>query len=1023
MATIFDTLDQQAPAAAPASNVGAPTSTIFDSLPGPTVAASQTAAGEPGPAKTVFDSLPSATNEQLTQQELRGGGYKGPTERGQTFWDSLNSPLFDFTRPGAGPIETGGEKFASSFTSPASIALAVGSFGGGALEQGLVKLGLPAEDAAAYVLKTKLAANFGFLAKYGYDTAAKTYPELEMNWGDYRAAKTPADKKAALDRLEELGTEATLGALATGLATKGVASDVAELRAGSGVGRAMLQEQYRDSVFALSAKKRAAAGEADAYEKAIEKAVPDAARQAAIYHNIEALGDPAKLEERAVKAEEAGKPELAKEIRSGKELSEPEKTVRTQVQEIMQMNGNDLRASGRLPAESESAGYLPHKYAHEFLDPVTKKPVPGLAGGEGFLQKRLYDNIVDAEIAGLAPIKNLAGLVADYHENAGYVLAKDKFAETLAQGRTNDGAPMAAPQQLRRGGVLGAHDTPMYPGEAENLQKTGQMAQLVQSGRVYEQLNEETGEPEFLWRQTDYEPSGAPYTVTGLNVWRDGSRVPLALNPEIAPHAQNLLERPDPSPLMKFALKASSGAKSALLSLSPFHWDTMANRMFELMKNPLAKGDIDFLNPSPELQEGMRDGLMLGGRGMGRAAEGLVPSKESFINKIPLVGGLNKLIEENLFGSAGYISGLKVRAYGTLRDAIQKSYPSLSPIEAGRIAASQVNNKFGGLNYDVLGRGANNQNALRLMLLAPDFLESTGRSILDLAGDHGAPLLKRFVAFQAAHWTLARAVNYMISGDTHPEAGFSVYSKDGKREYSLRTTMGDFLHFVEKPMDFVANRMNPLGRAAAETFYGYDPQGHKVTPEQQFFDALRQITPIGAQGIYPNQQVTQPSAADKALQSFGVQARKKFSPAETLAHELETKRSGEGAPLEGDDLARAQLRYRLEDSLRTAIVAGDQEGRLKAVQQVHQAKGLTEREGSEIIRSANKYPLPIQSTVAHLSLADALQVWDKASLTEKRAVRRIVQEKIERWQRQEHTPRDSDTMRQQIQAFRFSLAE
>ena len=382
------------------------------------------------------------------------------------------------------------------------------------------------------------------------------------------------------------------------------------------------------------------------------------------------------------------------------------------------MNGNDLRASGRLPAESESAGYLPHKYSHEYLDPVTKKPVPGLAGGEGFLQKRFYDNIVDAELSGLAPVKNLAGLVADYHENAGYVLAKDAFSEALASGRTNEGAPMAAPQGLRRGGVLGAHDALVDDAELENLQKSGALETLMQSGRIYDRPNE-SGEPELMWRQTDFEPSGAPYTVTGLNVWRDGQRVPLALNPEVAPHAQGLLEQANPSRLAQFALKLSGGAKSAILSLSPFHWATMTNRMFELLKNPFQRPTIDFLNPSPELQAGLRDGLMLGGRGMGRAAEGIVPSKESFVNKIPLVGGLNKLIEENLFGSSGYISGLKVEAYATLKREIQKSRPGMSDVQAGRIAASQVNNKFGGLNYDVLGRGANTQNALRLMMLAP----------------------------------------------------------------------------------------------------------------------------------------------------------------------------------------------------------------------------------------------------------------------------------------------------------------
>ena len=65
------------------------------------------------------------------------------------------------------------------------------------------------------------------------------------------------------------------------------------------------------------------------------------------------------------------------------------------MQDILKANGNDLKAVGLLPEDAESAGYFPHKYAHEYLDPVTKEPVPGLAGGEGFLKKRVFDNLVD----------------------------------------------------------------------------------------------------------------------------------------------------------------------------------------------------------------------------------------------------------------------------------------------------------------------------------------------------------------------------------------------------------------------------------------------------------------------------------------------------------------------------------------------------------------------------------------------------------------------------------------------------
>jgi len=297
---------------------------------------------------------------------------------------------------------------------------------------------------------------------------------------------------------------------------------------------------------------------------------------------------------------------------------------------------------------------------------------------------------------------------------------------------------------------------------------------------------------------------------------------------------------------------------------------------------------------------------------------------------------------------------------------------------------------------------------------------------LDVVGPHGSPLLKSLVAFNVAQWGLARAVNYMVSGNTHPESGMTVLSKNGQRSYSLRTTMGDFLHFAQKPKDFMANRLNPLlVRAPGEVVSQEDPLGHKVTDTQALFDALRQVVPIPLQGLLPNQQIVQPSEADQLAQSVGLQVRRNFSPAEDLAHQLESKR-GEGQPLEGDELARAQMRYKLEDQLRTAINSKDEKGRVEAMQAIQKARTgpdpvISQADRNNIIQQAHKYPHPLQSAVAHLGVADSLQVWDKSSILERRALRPIIQNKIENWEAKTHTARERADMRQRVRAFRFSL--
>lgn len=519
------------------------------------------------------------------------------------------------------------------------------------------------------------------------------------------------------------------------------------------------------------------------------------------------------------------------------------------------------------------------------------------------------------------------------------------------------------------------------------------------------------------------------------------ARVELYANPDVAHHLIPMLESARPkNPLVRALLKFSSENKSDLLALSPFHWDTILNRALESGMNVVRGANrrfvfmpkaLDYFHPTDAQLDAMKNGVVVAstrpGFG-GYLSEGLGSSRESLINRIPLVGDFNRAIEEKLFGPHGWITSLKFDLYDRLKKEIQRSSPALTDEQVGRVAASQVNNKFGGLNYTLMGRSASTQNALRAFLLAPDFLESSGRSIVDLASPHGKTLVKSLIAYNVARWLLARGVNYLVSGQTRPEAGFDVLSKDGKRTYSMRHTLGDFLHFANSPRDFVANRVNPLlVRAPEEIVQGEDEFGHKVSDVQAFWDTLRQVTPIPLQGIYPTQQVTQPAPIDKILQAGGIESRKNFTPAELEALQLGSKRE-EGAPLEGADLARAQTRFRLENALRTAIVARDVKARTRAMLEIRQATAggrITPEESSKMIRQAHEYPTMLQGAAARLGLADVLQVWDKAGMSERREIRPIVEKKIQNWMlgAAKHPAAERRDMRTRIDAYRRSAAE
>jgi hypothetical protein len=232
-------------------------------------------------------------------------------------------------------------------------------------------------------------------------------------------------------------------------------------------------------------------------------------------------------------------------------------------------------------------------------------------------------------------------------------------------------------------------------------------------------------------------------------------------------------------------------------------------------------------------------------------------------------------------------------------------------------------------------------------------------------------------------------------------------SKDGKREYGIRTTLGDFLHFAEHPRDFMMNRVNPLlVRTPMELLGGVDAQGNKVSDTQKMWDTVRQIIPIPAQVLTPKQQISQPSGVDEALKAVGVQSKKKFSPAEALAYQRSTQKS-QGAPLEGDALEKAQTKYALSDAMRDAVVSKDpvlkargirspaEEKAAADINAARKAGKITDSDQTQMISDAYKYPTRLAATIAHLPIDDALDVYSAASQQEKKQIRHAVLSKVQ----------------------------
>ena len=105
-------------------------------------------------------------------------------------------------------------------------------------------------------------------------------------------------------------------------------------------------------------------------------------------------------------------------------------------------------------------------------------------------------------------------------------------------------------------------------------------------------------------------------------------------------------------------------------------------------------------------------------------SEGMASS--GLINKIPGIGPLMRNIPN--ICSRGISPRLKMematRAYGRNKTRYGKK---LTDDQIQFLTGQQANAAFGELNYDMMGRNKTFQDVMRLVLLAPDFLEARAK--------------------------------------------------------------------------------------------------------------------------------------------------------------------------------------------------------------------------------------------------------------------------------------------------------
>ena len=520
-------------------------------------------------------------------------------------WRYASTPLLDLHRQGAGPIESGVENFASGLTSPLSIGLLLVSGGTASLAEGAGAEALSSfapeianavKPAAAFASK---AMQLGFTGSQIVDVA-RNVPQIR-----------DAIQSGDTDRALEMLTETALNAGAAGLSAAHLTSDLRS--------KPFSFEGDKQSIGAYQAAVEKGNLDARNFEQANKDLIRNKPLDAAALMYHEAAGDTAKLET------------WRQDILSDDTISEKVKGKYDAVLKLAQNLPDNVKAlSDKLRTDyaedwqrgqqsgifDPDSGTGRENYAgqHQYVpDDTTESSVrPSVAGKKSpdFAKARTFDTLYDAIKNGFEPAdQGLASARSNYIRqmatSEGLRAAEQKLQETKAE----DSAPIGVnPAKVRI--VNGVRAIPLPNGA--DLAKLDDAARLIDvDGKKYIDIGDYKQGPDKF----------DLYRVKQSLFDEEGERVPVF-------ERQNLLIHPDyvdgvkqafqdeswfrKNPFANALLNASTQAKKSLLSLSPFHLLTEAERGLQMGLSPMEVVKPPQIDPDGlAMSEGTKHGLTL----------------------------------------------------------------------------------------------------------------------------------------------------------------------------------------------------------------------------------------------------------------------------------------------------------------------------------------------------------------------------------------------------------------------------
>ncbi len=610
------------------------------------------------------------------------------------------------------------------------------------------------------------------------------------------------------------------------------------------------------------------------YVNEARKAVPDKVDREAISNYVDTGGDAALLDRASSETPARYKAGYER----AKNLTPDQKIAAENLRQYFEKRLEDAQEAGILEDGIENYLHRIYEKDSDFKKGAISELRSGLfAGKPALAKKRVFEYDLDAEKAGFRPVKDFIQRVAAYDLSLNKAIADRTAVKAMMEIKMPDGRPM-----IDVGGGGKVIEAPTGETQATLINRSAR--KIDESNPAANRGDYKSYDHPALrkWKWAASDAEGNPIFVQG----------DVLVHPDAVSRLENLLgkSRIRANPIGRAALNVSSTIKQTMLDLSGFHQvqigvHGLEHRTFKPVK------EIDFTDPDVR-------GLIKGGAVVGETngshlfSEGL--SGSSLTKHIPVLGEWVQRYQSYLFED--YIPRLKMAMGLHALERNAERFPNLNKQELYHLTANQMNAAFGELNYEMMGRSKTMQDALRLSLLAPDFLEARGRFSAQAGTKYGSEQRQALLLGAGAMYVTARIINKLLDDEYHwePKNAFNIVYKG--KAYGLRTVQGDLIHAATDPGKFANHRLNPtFGKPVLEALTGRDYFGRKRDLSDKLRDLVSTPIPISLKGIFSGREQ---NLAESLMNSFGLTVKRNSPSSEItkLAQDWLKENKVTGAP-------------------------------------------------------------------------------------------------------------------------------